>query len=79
MQLAVNYSTAAADLVRRVEIRVDCFKCPAWPDLVETAHALLPVNVHFPLLVGAGGGDALDGETGQPADWEKVESWTVPK
>jgi uncharacterized protein (UPF0276 family) len=74
VQLAVNYSAAAADLVRRGEIRVDYFKCPAWPGLVETAHALLPVNVHFPLLVGSGDGDALDGETGQPADWDKVES-----
>lgn len=74
MQLAVNYSAAAADLVRRGEIRFDYFKCPAWPNLVETAQALLPVNVHFPLLVGSGAGDAVDGETGRPADWGKIEA-----
>ncbi len=72
MQLAVNYSAAAAELVAGGQIRFDCFKCPAWPDLVTTAQPLLPVYVHFPLLVGAGRGDAMDGETGRPADWAKV-------
>jgi hypothetical protein len=74
MKLAVNYSAATADLLRRGTISFDYFKCPAWPDLIATAGALRPVNVHFPLLVGAGTGNALDGETGQPADWDKIES-----
>lgn len=33
----------------------------------------LPVYVHFPLIAGAGIGDALDCETGKPADWCRVE------
>lgn len=74
MKLAVNYSAASAELLLRGEITFDYFKCPAWPDLVESAQALLPVNVHFPLLVGSGAGDAIDGETGRPADWRKIEA-----
>jgi uncharacterized protein (UPF0276 family) len=73
MKLAVNYSDATADLLRRGRIRFDYFKCPAWPDLIATAEALRPVNVHFPLLVGGGSG-ALDSETGGPPDWDRIES-----
>jgi hypothetical protein len=40
IQLAVNYSTATADLLRSGQIRFDRFKCPAWPDLVATAQAI---------------------------------------
>jgi uncharacterized protein (UPF0276 family) len=72
-KLAVNYSSAAAHLLRNGQIRIDCFKCPAWPDLVASVRHQLPVYVHFPLSVGRGIGDAIDTETRQPADWEKVE------
>jgi hypothetical protein len=71
---AVNYSNAAAELFRRKRIDVDLWKCPAWPDVVSLARESRAVYVHFPLLVGSGGGDAIDTETQQPADWDKVES-----
>jgi uncharacterized protein (UPF0276 family) len=73
MEFSVNYSLAAADLLRQGEIHFDRFKCPAWPDLVATAQDLHPIYVHFPLRVGSGMGDAIDTETDQPADWGKVE------
>lgn len=73
MKLAVNYSATAAQLLTGGEIAFDYFKCPAWPDLITTAQALRPVNVHLPLLVGAGRGDALDSETGAAPDWRRFE------
>jgi uncharacterized protein (UPF0276 family) len=73
MDLAVNYSAAAADLVRSGQIQIDRFKCPAWPELVTSVQAMHPLYVHFPLRVGSGIGDAVDTETKQPADWKKVE------
>ena len=74
MEFSVNYSRAAADLLRRGEIQLDRFKCPAWPDLVATVRDIHPIYVHFPLRVGSGIGDAIDTETDQPADWRKVET-----
>ena len=74
MEFAVNYSVAAADLLRKGLIHIDRFKCPAWPDLVATVRRAHPVYVHFPLRVGAGTGDAVDTETAGPADWHKVEA-----
>jgi uncharacterized protein (UPF0276 family) len=73
MLLAVNYSEATADLLRRRLVDFDAFKVPAWPDLAARALAQHPTYVHFPLIVGAGLGDALDGETNARADWGKVE------
>jgi uncharacterized protein len=75
VKFAVNYSEATADLLRRGLINFDYFKCPAWPDLIATAGALRPVNVHFPLLVGYGIGGALDGETGEAPDWGRIEAF----
>ena len=74
MEFAVNYSQAAAELLKAGEIQVDRLKCPAWSDLVAAAQAEHPIYVHFPLRVGAGVGDALDSDTGEPADWEKFEA-----
>jgi uncharacterized protein (UPF0276 family) len=74
MKFAVNYSAAAADLFRQGQIRVDRFKCPAWPDTVAAARALHPVYVHLPLRVGAGIGDAIDTEKRRPADWQPLEA-----
>jgi uncharacterized protein (UPF0276 family) len=74
VEFAVNYSVAAADLLRAGRIHIDRFKCPAWPDLVATVQRTHPVYVHFPLRVGTGTGDAVDTETGGPADWHKVEA-----
>jgi len=74
MDFAVNYSVAAADLLCRGEIEIDRFKCPAWPDLIDDVQTVTPIYVHFPLRVGAGIGDAWDGEAGRPADWRKIEA-----
>jgi uncharacterized protein (UPF0276 family) len=74
MQFAVNYSLLAADLLCEGQIQLDLFKCPAWPDLIASVQEVYPVYVHFPLRVGAGINNAIDTETGQPADWRKVET-----
>jgi uncharacterized protein (UPF0276 family) len=74
MQLAVNYSAAAERLLHAGRIAFDRFKCPAWPDLVARVSERHRVHVHFPLLAGAGRGDVLDGETGGPPDWARMES-----
>ena len=74
IQFAVNYSEAAAALLRGGKIQLDRFKCPAWPDLIARAQALHPVYVHCPLRVGMGTGDALDTETGTSPDWAKYDA-----
>jgi uncharacterized protein len=72
MQFAVNYSPALAELVRAGEVRLDLFKCPAWPDLLQAAAADRPVYIHFPLLIGSGWGHPMDAETNQPADLDRL-------
>ena len=74
MKLAVNYSGPAANLLHDQQIQIDYFKCPAWLDLVTTVQEIHPTYVHFPLRVGAGIGDAIDTETNQLPDWNKVET-----
>ncbi len=74
MQLAVQYSRAAADLLDVGRIDIDRFKCPAWQDLIATVREAYPVYVHFPLKVGLGIGDAIDAETNQTANWRRVEA-----
>jgi uncharacterized protein (UPF0276 family) len=74
VQFALNYSRKAAALLRAGEIRIDLFKCPAWPDLVAESQALCATYVHFPLRVGAGDGDALNEETKRRAEWRQVEN-----
>ncbi|TVR18922.1 MAG: DUF692 family protein [Anaerolineaceae bacterium] len=70
MRVSINYSTAAAGLVDSGEIQVDVFKCPAWPDLIDSL-AERPVYVHFPLLLGRSA--VIDSEAGAPADFDKIE------
>lgn len=52
MKLAVNYSPQAAELFDAGKITFDLYKCPDWPDMIETARAQRPVYVHFPLMAG---------------------------
>lgn len=73
MDFAIHYSRAAADLLAAGQIAFDRYKCPAWPDLLDTIGTSHPLYVHFPLRVGTGTGDASDTETGQPPDWGKFE------
>ncbi|MGC9523032.1 MAG: DUF692 family multinuclear iron-containing protein [Anaerolineae bacterium] len=76
MEFAVNYSSAAAELMARGAITTDRFKCPAWPDLIDrltSAMPQIPIHVHFPLLVGTGLGHPIDTETGSVPDWARIE------
>ncbi len=56
-RLAVNYSAAAAELVRAGVVDVDLFKCPDWEPVLEAAQRQRPVYVHFPLAAGRCTGD----------------------
>jgi uncharacterized protein (UPF0276 family) len=49
MLFAINYSEAAADLLRRGLIQIDAFKLPPWPELLDAARPLAPRRVHFDL------------------------------
>lgn len=65
MQLSVNYSPQAADLVRARAITLDCWKCSDWPELIVGARETgLPHYMHFDLHAGSG---TLD-----PGDLERV-------
>ncbi len=54
MHLAINYSLAAAKLVKAGVIDIDYFKAPDWDWLVNDALQLKPVAVHFTLEAGNG-------------------------
>jgi uncharacterized protein (UPF0276 family) len=54
MNLAINYSHPAAELLKAHRIQIDFFKCPDWPDLIAEARLLRPVAVHFTLSAGNG-------------------------
>lgn len=73
MKFATNYSYPLADLLREGAIQLDRIKCPAWPDLIQTAQEVGPVYVHFPLVVGRPDGVVWDDEAQAPADWDKIE------
>ena len=64
MTFAVNYSEAAAKLVRSGAIEVDRFKCPEWPDLIGEVIKIKPCYPHFAFLAGRG--------QVQKADWRLV-------
>ena len=64
INLAINYSHEAADLVKTNLIEIDRFKCPDWPDLIAEASTYKPVAVHFELRAGAG--------KLHKADWKKI-------
>lgn len=72
MEFAVNYSPLLAELVSEGRVRVDRFKCPAWPDLLADALRLLPVYIHFPLIIGSGAGIPIDDERKAPVDLERT-------
>lgn len=69
MELALNYSPEAAELLRRGRIAIDRFKLPDWPELIEEARPYGPLYVHFAL--GAGGSRAAE------VDWAEVERLRV--
>jgi uncharacterized protein len=49
MKLAVNYSPQSSQLYRDGLIKLDLFKCPDWPDLVDAALKENSTYVHFSL------------------------------
>ena len=77
MRFAVNYSLQGAELWRKKLIQVDCFKCPAWSDLIDDINEHYPLYVHFPLRVGSGIGNAINTETKLQPDWQTFEKIAV--
>ena len=73
MKFGLNYSKNAIKLYESGVIAPGVFKCPAWPQLIAEVKERYPIYIHFPLGVGLGLGDALDGESKAPADWAKFE------
>jgi uncharacterized protein (UPF0276 family) len=76
-KFAVNYCPEIAGLRQARRVSFDLVKCPAWPELVAAVLEESPAYVHLPLAVGWGIGGALDMETGEPADWDALESLLV--
>ncbi|MBM3146049.1 MAG: DUF692 family protein [Chloroflexi bacterium] len=54
MQLALNYSPQATELLDASRIEIDYFKTPPWPEMIAKAQAYRPVAVHFNLRAGTG-------------------------
>lgn len=74
MELAVNYSIQAADLLRQQRIAFDRFKYSDHLfDQITTIQESHPIYLHFPLKVGLGISDAVNTHTNQPARWDQVE------
>src|SRR5688572_6720294 len=69
MRFAVNHSAPAMALLRERKIHFDLFKCPDWPDSIESARTLLPAYVHFPLTAGT-----PDDDPAKLPDFDAVES-----
>ncbi len=54
MLFSINYSTQAAVLFQQDRLKIDRFKCPDWPDLIDEASEYCPPAVHFNLTAGRG-------------------------
>jgi uncharacterized protein (UPF0276 family) len=77
MRFAVNFSKQGAQLWQEGFIQVDCFKCPAWSELINELRFDYPLYVHFPLRVGIGIGSAVDTEKNAIPDWHAFEILTA--
>ncbi len=60
MKFAINYSPQAEKLWRDGLIRVDLFKCPDWPALVEEVSAIHKLYVHSSLITWRGELESAD-------------------
>lgn len=60
MLLSVNFSPDAAELIADGRVDCDTFKVPDWDEVIAAASELRPVEVHFPLQLGASQPDAID-------------------
>jgi hypothetical protein len=67
MELAVNYSPQAAELLKTGQIDFDLFKTPNWHDMVAEAMTYHPVYVHFDINVGV--------DKTATIDWAEVEDF----
>ncbi len=54
MDFSINFSTQAAILFSQGRLKIDRFKCPDWPELIDEASGYRPVAVHFNLNAGRG-------------------------
>jgi uncharacterized protein (UPF0276 family) len=54
MKFAINYSKTAKQLLVDGKIQFDLFKCPDWPELLDTVGQIHPLYVHFSLRAGKG-------------------------
>ena len=52
MEIAINYSPQAAELLKRGAIAPDRFKLPDFPEMLAEARQVGPVYVHFPFGAG---------------------------
>jgi uncharacterized protein (UPF0276 family) len=66
MEFAINFSEPAAELLRTGQIKLDRFKVPDWPDLIQRARQSVAVYVHFAINAGA-----ADSKT---RDWAVAET-----
>ena len=77
MEFAVNYSEPLVHLLEKDAVQIDRIKCPAWPDLIEKAMAIMPCYVHLPLSIGNGIGDAFNTEANEKVDWDFIEGLVI--
>lgn len=60
MDLAINYSTQAAELLEQGKIEFERFKTMDWPEMMAAARRYRPIAVHFGLQAGNGRVKTLD-------------------
>jgi hypothetical protein len=74
MRFAVNYSPLLAEMVRRDEVSLDLFKCPAWPEVIAEARQLRPAYAHLPLITLPDAAHSHNGERNGLMDWHRIDS-----
>jgi uncharacterized protein (UPF0276 family) len=52
MQFAINYSKPAEEFLTAGKIQFDLFKCPDWPELMDSVGRKFPMYYHFSLQAG---------------------------
>lgn len=75
MLLSVHFSPDAAELLAEGRIDCDTFKVPDWDEVIAAASELRPVEVHFPLQLGA----SLPAESGLDRVAELLERTNTPR
>jgi uncharacterized protein (UPF0276 family) len=52
MKFAINYSKPAEEFLSAGKIQFDLFKCPDWPELMDSVGSRFPMYYHFSLQAG---------------------------